>query len=165
LLAFKKAQNLSENAQKWGLILLGDGVQKTALQAIEKQENIQNIHWVEGQNWQTVPKYLALADVFVLPSKSEPWGLVVNEAMICDLPVIVSDRAGCSIDLVENNKNGFIFQTESIEDLSQKLLNFMDKKVNYEEMSQNSKKIIQNYSIENCAVEMLNAFENVLKKQ
>ncbi|MDZ7907834.1 MAG: glycosyltransferase, partial [Gemmobacter sp.] len=50
-----------------------------------------------------------LADVLVLPSKSEPWGLVVNEAMICGLPVVVSDKCGSAIDLVQDGKTGFSF--------------------------------------------------------
>jgi glycosyltransferase involved in cell wall biosynthesis len=49
---------------------------------------------------------LALSDVLVLPSYSEPWGLVVNEAMACGMPVIVSEKCGCAPDLVQNGKNG-----------------------------------------------------------
>lgn len=50
----------------------------------------------------------AAADVFVLPSYKEPWGLVVNEAMASGLPVIVTDAVGSSDDLVEKGKNGLI---------------------------------------------------------
>ena len=54
------------------------------------------------------------ADVFVLPSSFEPWGLVVNEAMACGLPIIASDRVGCVDDLVKDQDTGIIYsQTES----------------------------------------------------
>ena len=47
-------------------------------------------------------------DVFVLPSKVEPWGLVVEEALNNGIPVIVSDRVGCAEEII-NNSNGLIF--------------------------------------------------------
>ena len=50
--------------------------------------------------------YYALAEVFVFPSHSDTWGLVVNEAMACGLPVISSDAAGCVADLIEDRWNG-----------------------------------------------------------
>ena len=51
-------------------------------------------------------KFYALADALVLPTHSDPWGLVVNEAMACGLPVVVTDVAGCAADLVQDEWNG-----------------------------------------------------------
>lgn len=64
-------------------------------------------------------------DVFILPSKSEPWGLVVEEALNNGLPVIVSDRVGCAEEIV-NESNGFIFKYDSKEDLNSKIDSIMD---------------------------------------
>lgn len=52
-------------------------------------------------------------DVLILPSQSETWGLVVEEALYYGLPVIVSDKVGCAIDLVKNLQNGLIFETHN----------------------------------------------------
>lgn len=156
ILAFQSAQEISKNSSDWGLILLGEGTQKEELQELVDEQVIKNVTWISGQNWDAVPKYLALADVFVLPSKSEPWGLVVNEAMICKMPVIVSDKSGCSVDLVK--ENGFVFNTESNTDLQSKLLKFMNNEVDLEKMGEDSKRIISQYSIDECAETMLNAF-------
>jgi len=60
----------------------------------------------------------ALADALVFPTHSDPWGLVVNEAMSCGLPIIASEVAGCVSDLVENNWNGFVVPSRSVEDLA-----------------------------------------------
>lgn len=62
-----------------------------------------------------------LADVFVLPSSHEPWGLVVNEAMAARLPVIVSDQVGAAHDLVEGKETGFVFKWNDVDDLQRKL--------------------------------------------
>lgn len=61
-------------------------------------------------------------DVFILPSKSEPWGLVVEEALYWGLPVIVSDKVGSSIDMVKDLQTGCIFQSENIESLHNAIL-------------------------------------------
>lgn len=57
-------------------------------------------------------------DAFILPSKKEPWGLVVEEALNNGLPVIVSNRVGC-IGEVVNEKNGLVFQFDSISSLDE----------------------------------------------
>jgi glycosyltransferase involved in cell wall biosynthesis len=94
----------------WGLILLGDGDQKASLQAQIERLNLQDfVKILPNQPWFRVPETLALADVLVLPSLSEPWGLVVNEAMACGMPVVVSNRCGCAIDLVKDGQNGYVF--------------------------------------------------------
>ena len=65
-----------------------------------------------------LPLYYGLAGAFVLPSLTEPWGLVVNEAMAAGLPVVVSDRCGCASDLVRPGENGFAFDPCDIEQLA-----------------------------------------------
>ena len=110
----------------WGLIFLGEGPQKAALQAEVARLNLGAcVRFLPGCDWTEVPKYLALADALVLPSLSEPWGLVVNEAMACGLPVLVSDRCGCTIDLVAEGQNGYTFSPENPATLTARLTQLM----------------------------------------
>jgi glycosyltransferase involved in cell wall biosynthesis len=69
-----------------------------------------------------LPNYYGLASAFVLPSISETWGLVVNEAMASGLPVLVSDRCGCAPDLVRDGTNGFTFDPYSVEEIASAML-------------------------------------------
>jgi glycosyltransferase involved in cell wall biosynthesis len=64
-------------------------------------------------NQTEIPKAYAAADLLVLPSRSETWGLAVNEAMNFSLPIIVSDRVGCGPDLVRAGVNGEVFEHNS----------------------------------------------------
>ena len=59
-----------------------------------------------------------LCDVFVMPSASEPWGLVVNEVMNAGKPVLVTDQAGCGPDLVRQGHNGYIYPTGDVDALA-----------------------------------------------
>jgi glycosyltransferase involved in cell wall biosynthesis len=56
-----------------------------------------------------LPEYFSSSDIFVLPSRHDGWGVVVNQALGAGLPVITSDAVGAGLDLVEDEVNGFIF--------------------------------------------------------
>ena len=61
------------------------------------------------RNQKEMPRIYSLADVVVLPSETETWGLVVNEAMSCGVPVVVSDKVGCAPDLIVPGVTGYRF--------------------------------------------------------
>jgi glycosyltransferase involved in cell wall biosynthesis len=74
-------------------------------------------------NQTELPRAYVAADVLVLPSDyRETWGLVVNEAMACGLPAIVSDAAGCAPDLIDERRTGFTFHFGDVAQLAQRLL-------------------------------------------
>ena len=94
-----------------------------------------------------MPVIYRLANVYVLPSAyNETWGLAVNEAMACQKPILVSDKVGCAIDLVNNNKNGFIFKSENITDIINKIKQFNTENIKL--FGENSLSIVKNWSFE-----------------
>ena len=164
LFLFLEAFNIAKQKsnQNWGVIILGDGELKNELDDFVTRKNIQNVSFQRGVSWQQVPEYLALSDVLVLPSYSEPWGLVVNEAMACGLPVIVSNKCGCAIDLVKNNGNGFTFSPDNLEELTSILIKFMNKEVDYKQMGRVSEQIIEEYSPQNVFEDTLSILRDYL---
>jgi glycosyltransferase involved in cell wall biosynthesis len=77
------------------------------------------------KNQSELPACYAAADVLILPSDGgETWGLVVNEAMACGLPAIVSDAVGCAPDLINEGKTGFTFPLGDVAALTEKLAAF-----------------------------------------
>lgn len=146
-------------ARNWGLILLGDGEQKVELEKIVSENGFKQISFLPSVGWKEVPTYLALADVLVLPSYSEPWGLVVNEAMACGMPVIVSERCGCAPDLVQNQRNGIIINPYSGKELANALASFMDGSYSIHDMGRVSEKIIEEYTPQIVAKEMYEGFK------
>jgi glycosyltransferase involved in cell wall biosynthesis len=89
-----------------GLVFVGNGPARSALLQCAAAINPGSIQLVGFAQREQLAAYYALADIFVFPTHTDPWGLVVNEAMACGLPVIASDSAGCAADLVENGWNG-----------------------------------------------------------
>ncbi|MBT3238301.1 MAG: glycosyltransferase family 4 protein [Rhodospirillaceae bacterium] len=77
------------------------------------------------KNQSELPAFYDLADVFVLPSEREPWGLAVNEAMACGTAVIVSDQVGCAVDLIGPDC-GRVFPAGDVRALTEALLHCLE---------------------------------------
>lgn len=147
-------------ANPWGFIILGEGEQKTEL--LQKSTGLSYpVTFVNGVSWEEIPSHLAQADVLVLPSYSEPWGLVVNEAMACGMPVLVSEKCGCAIDLVKEGLNGFTFNPTNKEEIKRALLKIMNQNLDLNNLGQQSINIIQDYSSENVAKEMFEGYTKI----
>ncbi len=101
-----------------GLVFAGDGACREELAETAKRINPGTVCFPGFAHREDLAGFYALADVLVMPTHSDPWGLVVNEAMACGLPIIVSDVAGCSADLVEDGWNGYVVPPLDSEKLS-----------------------------------------------
>jgi glycosyltransferase involved in cell wall biosynthesis len=95
--------------------------------------------------------YYGLADVFLFPTHTDPWGLVVNEAMACKLPVIISYAAGCAEDLVQHGWNGYRFTSGDIRQLAAFMKSIAGDQQSRHEMGEHSYERIQQYSPVICA--------------
>lgn len=138
---------VSKKYSDWGLILLGDGPLKNEINTFVFDNNLQNKILIPGFIQQDgIAKYLTASDVFVLPSLSEPWGLVVNEAMLCHLPVIVSTKCGCQPELVEEGVNGFSFDPNNQLKLTNLMQDFANGSYNIQSMKKASYAIINKHS-------------------
>lgn len=142
---------LSEFKEKAVLVLVGNGPLEKELKY--KYKNVQNITFLGFQNQQSMPSIYKKTDVFVLPSISntETWGLSVNEAMACGKPVLVSDKCGCAVDLVEPGKNGYVFRAGDRRDLIEKIQLLIDRKTELPKMGAHSFEKIQDWSFDAIA--------------
>lgn len=161
--AFKNLRENSTRAELWGLIIVGDGPSMDSLKNMVDKYNIKDVVFVGGKPWNETVLYYFLSNVFVLPSISEPWGLVVNEAMICSLPVIVSHRSGASFDLVIEGENGFTFEPTNADMLANIMRKFTDGEADVRQMGVRSKEIIKDYTPQNVATKMLEGIKIVLE--
>ena len=87
------------------------------LNKIIAENNIKNAFFVKHSNLETLKKYYKCADVFVLPTRYDTWGLVVNEAMAYGLPVVTTDSCIAGLELIKDDVNGYLVKTDSVEEL------------------------------------------------
>jgi len=129
------------------LVYVGSGVLEKAL----REQSNQRIHFLGFQNQTAMPVVYRLGDIVVLPSRGpgETWGLVLNEAMACGRPVIASTRVGAAIDLVQQDKNGWLFDIDVADGLEQCLKSVQScSKKNLTQMGAYSERVIKSWSID-----------------
>lgn len=132
------------------LLLIGDKPTSKYLEIIE-ESNKNNVVFPGFLTKEELIKYYKSSDLFVLPTKDGIWELVVNEAMSFALPIITTTKCGSAFDLVKNEYNGYIINDlDDINKYSALINNYFEKKEN-QKMSENSLKIIKEYTIENMA--------------
>ncbi len=102
---------IKKQKKEIALFIVGDGTLRQSLEDKAAKLRLTDVHFAGYQAFPALIEYYKAADVFVLPSQFEPWGLVVNEAMICGLPIILSSQVGCRADLLANDENGFLFES------------------------------------------------------
>lgn len=149
--------------ERWGLILVGDGPQRKQVEEYIAKFHLDDVFLAGFRQKNEIPKFLAMSDVFVLPSTSEPWGLVANEAMAAGLPVIVSRNCGCYPDLIAEGSNGFSFDPDNVNELCSFLCRFMDREFDAEPMGQRSMDIIREYTTARAARVIVDTVEKVIK--
>ena len=101
-------------------VFVGSGELEPELRALAAREKLR-VNFAGFKNQSELPRCYAAADVLVLPSESETWGLVVNEGMACGLPAIVSEAVGCAPDLIEEGCTGFQFPVGDAAQLARRL--------------------------------------------
>ena len=103
------------------LVLVGDGGLRQQMQDYIDHHDMKSVYFMGFQNRNDLEEFYALADILVLPSNRETWGLVVNEALSFALPVVVSDQVGAGVDLVIPNENGYVFTAGDIPALAEQI--------------------------------------------
>ena len=124
------------------IIVAGQGVLGKELQNIYKNEK--SIKFVGQVSYDHIAEYLAIADISVMPTLEDNWSLVVPEAMACSKPVATTPYNGCHIELIEEGKNGYVFDPLEKSSIVKMLAAFHN--ANLSNMGKRSKEIIANYT-------------------
>ena len=103
------------------LVMVGDGELRDSMQKYVTEHNLGSVLFVGFQNRQDIPKYYAMADVLILPSYRETWGIVVSEAMCFGLPIVATNQVGAALDLVKDGHNGYVVPIGDSEALANKI--------------------------------------------
>lgn len=134
--------------QQIGLVFVGDGPCRKSLESEAYSISNERIQFVGFAQREQLITYYALGEMLVLPTYSDTWGLVVNEAMACGLPIILSRAAGCGPDLVTENWNGMIVPPKNVDALASAMNDLANHHQTRDRMSHNSRQRIARFSPE-----------------
>ena len=150
--------------KKAQLLIIGGGDDRQLYEDFITTKGLQNVKLIDFMSKDELFKYYCASDIFVLPTREDIWGLVVNEAMAVGLPVVTTDNCVAGLELIDEDVNGYIVPVGDAKSLAEKLLLLVEdeEKCNY--ISENNIKKIQGNTIENIAERHHEAIQKTLKK-
>ena len=140
------ARRMSEGRSLPYLLIVGDGEERRTLEA--RAAGLEQVRFCGFRNQSELPRFFDLATVFVLPSRHEPWGLIVNEVMNAGKPVILSDDVGCQPDLITDGVEGCIFPVGDTVALADALRRVLADETTAAAMGQRARARISSWSFE-----------------
>ncbi|MGM9589481.1 MAG: glycosyltransferase family 4 protein [Faecousia sp.] len=114
-----------------------------------RENNLEHVHFVGFQKKEALQSYYRAADLLVLPTHSDVWGLVINEAMAQGLPIVTTDKCVAGMELVENGVNGYLVPVKDDHALATAVNQVLAS--DYRAMGEASLEKIRPYTIENMA--------------
>lgn len=141
-----------------GFYIVGD--EPTEEFVLMKQNlNLQNVHYVGFKTKEELAEYYIAADLSILLSRGDVWGLVINEAMSFALPIISSDKCIAGLELVKEGENGYVVGLADEKYIAEKIQVILEDSNTCSRMGQNSLGIIKDYTIEKMAKRQLELLE------
>jgi len=138
------------------LVLVGDGPLRDQVHA--RLDGLGVIVCLPGYvPYSDLPKYYAMADVFAHPAVGETWGVSVNEAMACGLPVVAAEGVGAGADLIVESKTGFVFPDHDSGRLAEILVRLISDPALTKRMGRQAREEIETWSYEQTYLEMARA--------
>jgi len=144
------------------LVIVGDGPQRgEILNAIAHSRVTASIVVLPFLQYQKLPTVYAHASCFMITSaKNEQWGLVVNEAMACGLPVLASSQCGCASSLLRDGENGFLLDPADEPGMARTMARFSSlSEQSQAGMGRRSEEIISDWSLERFAKSFVGAVD------
>jgi glycosyltransferase involved in cell wall biosynthesis len=148
------------------LVFAGDGAQRTELERESAASGISDkVQFLGFVNQSQLPKLYKAADMMVIPSHYEPFGLVVNEAMLCACPVIASDRVGAVRDLITHGETGFVYPAGNTEALANTLRQALQDPIQLSSVIANASARIRSWSPQASAEALVGAVESAVNRR
>ena len=141
-------------------MMVGEGNLVSCCKNYISNNNLRNVLLAGFQNRKEIRAIYKISYILVVPSRYETWGLVVNEAMACKLPVIASNACGCTDDLIKNKATGFVYREGNFADLKKKFIQLLDNRNLYSKIKAN---LIPHIKKQNFNV-TINSLQKILNK-
>jgi glycosyltransferase involved in cell wall biosynthesis len=145
------------------LLMIGDGPLADSLREEAAQLGVADrVRFTGLVKYSHLPQLYAASDLLVFTSEREPYGLPVNEAMVCGLPVIASDRVGAAHDLIREGETGFTYPCGDVDRLAGLIREALSDDERLREMGQAARRRMQTWSPRENAEATLRAIDGVI---
>jgi glycosyltransferase involved in cell wall biosynthesis len=146
------------------LVYAGDGAMRERLEREAADLNVRDrVRFLGFVNQTGLPQVYCSSDLLVLPSEYEPFGLVVNEAMLCGCPVVVSDRVGARFDLVKENETGFVYPVGDVETLGALLIRALQCRDRLKHMGRTAQQKMDQWSPQRYVQSFVDAVQKAIE--
>ena len=152
---------LEREGKPFSLAFAGDGPDREYYREMAHKMRLRDVRFLGMLDRNALCQYYAMANVLVLPSRSEPWGFVLNEAMEFGLPLVVSEAVGAGPDLVVPGENGFVVPVGDVPTLASALRKLAEDTNLCKRMGETSRRMIQEFSPDRWAQGVLRALETI----
>ncbi len=141
--------------------MVGDGPLRERCQRLVEELRLP-IRFTGFLNQSEIATAYIAADVLVVPSAAETWGLVVNEAMSCGRPCLVSDQVGCGPDLVSSSACGFVFPVGDVEALASRMADCATRPEHVATMGDRARALAARFSVTAAVESLMQALARVV---
>lgn len=159
-------QLVEETNANYKLIIIGNGYCYDSLNNLTENLDLKHVQFAGTIANDHLPEFYFKSDAFILPSLSETWGLVVNEAMAAGLPVLLSNKVNATNTLLKEGVNGYSFDPYNIKAIATAMLSYINLDTQLKEkMSAQSLKIISEMSYENMGTQLVEALNKIMDQK
>lgn len=155
----KAFKDMPENV----ILYIAGGAPEANVQKIIDEEGITNIEFIGFKTKEELAEYFTIADIFVLPTRYDIWGLVINEAMAYGLPIISTEKCAAAVQFKQLADNGIIVPIEDVDALNNAMKELVLNETKCTIYGENSLNVIQDYTIENMVKDYVEIFSAIEK--
>ena len=143
------------------LVLVGGGDLEEEYRQQIRDLDLKHVHLVGFVGKETVFQYYHASELFVLPTREDIWGLVINEAMASGLPVIGTDRCVAAVELIEEGVNGYVTAVGDVSALAEAMTKILTNETLSAQMSEKNLAKIATYTLENIVENHRRVIDNL----
>ena len=156
-------ESCSRIQQSVDIYIIG-GIITAEYQGMIDKFGMNNVYFIEHIKKEKLQEYYIASDIFILPTRKDVWGLVINEALAKGIPIITTNKCLAGLELIADGENGYIVKSEDIDDLHEKMNELLQAKTLRTYMSINNIEKSKKYTIESMAIktfQILNCIEYI----
>lgn len=147
------------------LVLVGGGPEESSLRELAIRLSLKRVHFTGSVDYDRIHKYYAGADAFLIPTLEDNWSLVVPEAMASGLPILCSKYNGCWPELVQEGRNGWVFDPIDTSDTLRVLAAASKSKAELQRMGLSSREIVANHTPKMAAESIFSACKVAIERR